>query len=157
MVFSFVAESTGHQVSSRLLSMKSANALLVLPATGSVIPAGTLVPAIAISNLSVSTPSKSSLLPDSVSVVQVTSSHDTVANGHQEAAYRVAILTVSDTVASRAGPDRRYHFNDFTCWGRMLPYCSFYCLPIAEHAGNCLCYPSGSCSSFYRFLSNILF
>ncbi|KAJ6311046.1 hypothetical protein OIU76_015714 [Salix suchowensis] len=37
----FVAESTGHQMSSRLLSMKSANALLELPATGSVLPAGT--------------------------------------------------------------------------------------------------------------------
>lgn len=107
MGFSFVAESTGHQVSSRLLSMKSANALLVLPATGSVIPAGTSVPAIAISDLSVSAPSKSPLLPDSVSVVQVTPSQDTVADGHQEGAYRVAILTVSDTVASGAGPDRR--------------------------------------------------
>ncbi|KAL3718468.1 hypothetical protein ACJRO7_003578 [Eucalyptus globulus] len=102
----FVAESTGHQVSSRLLSMKSANALLVLPATGSVIPAGTSVPAITISDLSASAPSKSPLLPDSVSVVQVTPSQDTVADGHQEGAYRVAILTVSDTVASGAGPDR---------------------------------------------------
>ncbi|KAJ7960389.1 Molybdopterin biosynthesis protein CNX1 [Quillaja saponaria] len=32
----FLAESTGHQMSSLLLSMKSANVLLKLPATGSV-------------------------------------------------------------------------------------------------------------------------
>ncbi|KAL1098124.1 hypothetical protein V6Z11_D05G079500 [Gossypium hirsutum] len=50
----FVAESTGHQMSSRLLSMKSANALLELPASGRVIPAGSSVSAIVISDLSVS-------------------------------------------------------------------------------------------------------
>ncbi|KAK4279777.1 hypothetical protein QN277_011498 [Acacia crassicarpa] len=47
----FVAKSTGHQMSSQLLSMKSANALLEFPATGSIISAGTLVSAIVISDL----------------------------------------------------------------------------------------------------------
>ncbi|KAF3455238.1 hypothetical protein FNV43_RR05686 [Rhamnella rubrinervis] len=47
----FVAESTGHQMSSRLLSMKGANALLELPARCGVIAAGTSVPAIIFSEL----------------------------------------------------------------------------------------------------------
>ncbi|KVI08071.1 MoeA, C-terminal, domain IV [Cynara cardunculus var. scolymus] len=46
----FVAESTGHQMSSRLLSMKSANALLELPPSGREIPSGTPVSAILISD-----------------------------------------------------------------------------------------------------------
>ncbi|KAJ0086919.1 hypothetical protein Patl1_07167 [Pistacia atlantica] len=48
----FVAESTSHQMSGRLLSMKSANALLELPAGGSLISAGTSVSAITISDFS---------------------------------------------------------------------------------------------------------
>uniref|UniRef100_A0A2P2K9J0 Molybdopterin biosynthesis protein CNX1 n=1 Tax=Rhizophora mucronata TaxID=61149 RepID=A0A2P2K9J0_RHIMU len=47
----FVAESTGNPLSSWLLSMKSANALLELSTTGSLIPAGTSVTAILISDL----------------------------------------------------------------------------------------------------------
>ncbi|KAB2615221.1 molybdopterin biosynthesis protein CNX1-like [Pyrus ussuriensis x Pyrus communis] len=85
----FVAESTGHQRSSRILSMKSANALLELPATGSVIAAGTSVPAIIISDISNAICKISSTVAES-----------------QDAGVRVAILTVSDTVASGAGPDR---------------------------------------------------
>ncbi|KAJ0087353.1 hypothetical protein Patl1_07154 [Pistacia atlantica] len=48
----FVAESAGHQMSSRLLSMKSANALLEWPAGGSLISVGTSVSAITISDFS---------------------------------------------------------------------------------------------------------
>jgi hypothetical protein len=51
-VYRFVAKSTGHQISSRLLSMRSANALLELPPANVTIPAGTLVPALLIENLS---------------------------------------------------------------------------------------------------------
>lgn len=96
---SFVAESTGHQMSSRLLSMKSANALLVLPATGEVIPSDNHVSAILLSEFGV-TANTGSL-----------SSRDPAprdgANRNQVAEHKVAILTVSDTVASGAGPDRR--------------------------------------------------
>ncbi|XWS28464.1 hypothetical protein CRYUN_Cryun25bG0071900 [Craigia yunnanensis] len=76
----FVADSTGHQMSSRLLSMKSANAFLELPGTGRVITAGSSVSAIVISDLS--------------------------GDGSQDAQFKVAVLTVSDTVASGAVPDR---------------------------------------------------
>ncbi|MBA0745117.1 hypothetical protein Gogos_007707, partial [Gossypium gossypioides] len=63
----FVAESTGHQMSSRLLSMKSANALLELPASGRVIPAGSSVSAIVISDLSGTPLSKAASSYDSSS------------------------------------------------------------------------------------------
>ncbi|XVE79111.1 hypothetical protein DITRI_Ditri14bG0031700 [Diplodiscus trichospermus] len=104
----FVAESTGHQVSSRLLSMKSANALLELPPTGRVITAGTSVSAIVISDLiSGPTSSKTSLSSDSSSSTQHKSAfNDITGDGSQDAQYKVAVLTVSDTVASGAGPDR---------------------------------------------------
>ena len=99
-------------MSSRLLSMKSANALLELPATGETLPAGTLVQAILLSDIS--------------SFPQSTSSKGTATSLHQDHAVKsskstsmqvkaaspekvkVAILTVSDTVASGAGPNRRY-------------------------------------------------
>ncbi|XWS52742.1 hypothetical protein CRYUN_Cryun11dG0098200 [Craigia yunnanensis] len=104
----FVAESTGHQMSSRLLSMKSANALLELPATGRVITAGSSVSAIVISDLSGATLSKAALSPDSSSS---TTQHKSALNkitgdGSQDAQFKVAVLTVSDTVASGVGPDR---------------------------------------------------
>ncbi|OMO71133.1 hypothetical protein CCACVL1_18422 [Corchorus capsularis] len=104
----FVAESTGHQMSSRLLSMKSANALLELPATGRVITAGSSVAAIVISDLSCTKLSKAALPSDlgSTTSLHESTSNETAADGSQDAKYRVAILTVSDTVASGAGPDR---------------------------------------------------
>lgn len=94
----FVAESTGQQMSSRLLSMKSANALLELPAGGTLLSAGTSVSAIVISDL-LSSPMKKDLL------VRSSHSNNAVSN-FQDAAVQVAILTVSDTVSSGAGPDR---------------------------------------------------
>ncbi|XVF69338.1 hypothetical protein PTKIN_Ptkin11bG0072500 [Pterospermum kingtungense] len=104
----FVAESTGHQMSSRLLSMKSANALLELPPTGSVITAGSSVSAIVISDLSGSILSKAALSSDSSSNTTQCNrvSNETTGDGSQDAQFKVAILTVSDTVASGAGPDR---------------------------------------------------
>ncbi|CAN6557432.1 unnamed protein product [Malus baccata var. baccata] len=101
----FVAESTGHQRSSRILSMKSANALLELPATGSVIAAGTSVPAIIISDIS-NAICESSLSPNSASPFQRFILQERTVAESQDAGVRVAILTVSDTVASGAGPDR---------------------------------------------------
>ncbi|KAK8641300.1 hypothetical protein V6N13_010714 [Hibiscus sabdariffa] len=102
----FVAESTGHQMSSRLLSMKSANALLELPATGRVIPAGSSVSAIVISDLSGTALSKALLSSDLSTTVHKSMSDKVTADGSQDALYKVAVLTVSDTVASGAGPDR---------------------------------------------------
>lgn len=109
MGFRFVAESTGHQTSSRLLSMKSANALLELPATGSVISAGTLVSAIVISDISSTYNSKidTSLVLGSTLQGSKPKEVTTESSGYTE--FSVAILTVSDTVASGAGPDRRYY------------------------------------------------
>ncbi|XP_057953421.1 molybdopterin biosynthesis protein CNX1 isoform X2 [Malania oleifera] len=102
----FVAESTGHQMSSRLLSMKSTNALLELPAAGGVISAGTSVSAIIISDLRSATVNKCSLSSGSSSVRQGNSFEERAANVPCIAELRIAILTVSDTVASGAGPDR---------------------------------------------------
>jgi gephyrin len=104
----FVAESTGHQMSSRLLSMKSANALLELPATGSVIPAGTSVSAIIISDLTSTSSSEIGLSSDAASSAQRNTCRETIAGETLNGEFKVAILTVSDTVASGAGPDRRY-------------------------------------------------
>lgn len=87
--------------------MKSANALLELPATGSVIAAGTSVPAIIISDIS-TVIFKSSSSPGSASPLQRFKMQETTVAESQNAEFRVAILTVSDTVASGAGPDRRY-------------------------------------------------
>ncbi|KAK2989546.1 hypothetical protein RJ640_016670, partial [Escallonia rubra] len=102
----FVAESTGRQMSSRLLSMKSANALLELPASGTVIPAGTSVKATIISDPSGFVVSKSLPLTDSGCTTQGSISRDDVADASLGSKLKVAILTVSDTVASGAGPDR---------------------------------------------------
>ncbi|XP_042520449.1 molybdopterin biosynthesis protein CNX1 [Macadamia integrifolia] len=100
----FVAESTGHQMSSRILSMKSANALLELPATGTMLSAGTSVPAVVISDLSNFPVSESSFSLDLNPSSTSTSHKNNVES--QDAGFRVAVLTVSDTVASGAGPDR---------------------------------------------------
>ncbi|KAL1558303.1 calnexin Cnx1 [Salvia divinorum] len=102
----FVAESTGHQTSSRLLSMKSANALLELPPTGNLIPAGTSMVAIIISDIIgfSETTSLPSLTPESISP-HTNPSHVNIAKS-KASEYKVAVLTVSDTVASGEGPDR---------------------------------------------------
>ncbi|KAL4578527.1 hypothetical protein LXL04_014651 [Taraxacum kok-saghyz] len=97
----FVAEVTGQQMSSRLLSMKSANALLELPPSGKVIPSGTLVPATVIGDIISGLSLGNNLLSSDVvnTVTQLNKeSGDTC--------YKVGILTVSDTVASGSGPDR---------------------------------------------------
>lgn len=110
MSFRFVAESTGHQRSSRLLSMKSANALLELSPSGKLIPAGTSVPAIVISDImgiSGSSSFHSVELKDNRQGIISENVSEAL-----DSAYRVAILTVSDTVALGKGPDRRY-FNKF--------------------------------------------
>ena len=48
----FVAESTGGQISSRILSLRSANVLLEIPKAKGILPSGTLVSALIIGNLS---------------------------------------------------------------------------------------------------------
>lgn len=108
MNFSFVAESTGHQRSSRLLSMKSANAFLEFPATGSVVSAGTPVDAIIISNLTPVDFAKNHISSDSNFAPPGIKSDKITTDSSGSADLRVAILTVSDTVAAGAGPDRRY-------------------------------------------------
>ncbi|KAI3918498.1 hypothetical protein MKX01_041818 [Papaver californicum] len=104
---SFVAESTGHQMSSRLLSMKSANALLMLPARKAIVISD-------ISSLPVNNPSRTvGLLP----VFDSNKANVQTMAESQEAEVRVAILTVSDTVASGKRPDRRWqrlHSKRFT-------------------------------------------
>nr|GME06456.1 molybdopterin biosynthesis protein CNX1 [Ipomoea batatas] len=102
----FVAESTGQQRSSRLLSMKSANALLEVPASSSSVPAGASVVAIVITDIS-HFPSNRSL--QSTESCRSQSGHrpqEVNARESQNSESRVAILTVSDTVAAGAGPDR---------------------------------------------------
>lgn len=94
----FVAEVTGHQMSSRLLSMKSANALLEFPPSGKIVPSGSLVSATLISDINGFVLRKELISSNVDSVIQST--------GDTSACYKVAILTVSDTVASGAGPDR---------------------------------------------------
>lgn len=106
LVFRFVAESTGQQMSSRLLSMKTANALLELPA-GSVISSGTSVSAIIISDLSSNFTGNNSSPSDSEFIAMGGIPQQVTVGGPQDVEFRVSILTVSDTVASGAGPDRR--------------------------------------------------
>ncbi|KAL6002817.1 hypothetical protein ACLOJK_023039 [Asimina triloba] len=108
----FVAESTGHQMSSRLLSMKSANALLELPATGKELPAGTSVRAILITDITSFPVSETaevmtSLSDYSNSAAKSSMTQSNSAAESQDATAKVAIVTVSDTVASGMGPDRR--------------------------------------------------
>lgn len=90
-----------------------ANALLELPRTASIIPAGSLVPAVLISD----TPSfslgriensmnfLSSSLDSSSQIVNVEKNID---NESHSSRIKVGILTVSDTVSLGNGPDRRY-------------------------------------------------
>lgn len=80
--------------------MKSANALLELPATGSVVPAGSSLSAIVISDpMAVS----STNCP-----VQKNAKKESKAVDNPVSEFKVGILTVSDTVSSGVGPDRRY-------------------------------------------------
>ncbi|KAI9082381.1 hypothetical protein K1719_035804 [Acacia pycnantha] len=102
----FVAESTGHQMSSRLLSMKSANALLVLPATSSIISAGTLVSAIVISDLKSMAFGGNNMPSNPNFALPGNKSHKMTVDRPSDAEFRVSVLTVSDTVAMGAGPDR---------------------------------------------------
>ncbi|KAF7831565.1 molybdopterin biosynthesis protein CNX1 [Senna tora] len=102
----FVAESTGRQTSSRLLSMKSANAFLELPAAGKVISAGTPVSAIIVSDLRSMAVEVNSMPSDSAFDLSGTVSHSVTADRPSDAEFRVSVLTVSDTVAMGAGPDR---------------------------------------------------
>lgn len=92
--------------------MKSANALLELPATALILTAGTSVSAILIADISSFPLSKMVDGMTSVSLHQgyVSQSNITttqLGSSSQELKVKVAILTVSDTVASGAGPDRR--------------------------------------------------
>lgn len=107
MCFRFVAESTGHQMSSRLLSMKLANALLELPAGGSLISAGTSVSAIIISDFSSIGVTENGLGSTLASTMKGSTTKEASTDASEDT-FKVAILTVSDTVASGTGPDRRY-------------------------------------------------
>ncbi|KAF5205184.1 Molybdopterin biosynthesis protein cnx1 [Thalictrum thalictroides] len=100
----FVAESTGNQMSSRLLNMKFANALLELPAKDGILAAGKSVSAIVISDLSGLPVNQSSV--NCIASSDRCSAHTQALSESQDSAVRVAILTVSDTVASGSGPDR---------------------------------------------------
>ncbi|KAJ0025443.1 hypothetical protein Pint_07081 [Pistacia integerrima] len=102
----FVAESTGHQMSSRLLSMKSANALLELPAGGSLISAGTSVSAITISDFSSTGIIETGLGSVLASTMKGSTTKEASTNASEDT-FKVAILTVSDTVALGTGPDQR--------------------------------------------------
>nr|KYP71069.1 Molybdopterin biosynthesis protein CNX1 [Cajanus cajan] len=102
----FVAVSTGHQVSSRLLSMKSANALLEFPATGTTISARTAVSAIIISDIRPMACDENHKSSDSALALPGIKSDKITTDSSGDAEVRVAILTVSDTVAMGAGPDR---------------------------------------------------
>lgn len=91
------------QMSSRLLSIKSANALLEVPATGEILPAGTSLQAILISDISNFHLSKG--FTDLC--IQSNAESKQTSSASPETKVKVAILTVSDTVSSGAGPDRR--------------------------------------------------
>eukprot|EP00850_Spirogloea_muscicola_P006819 SM000033S12340 [mRNA] locus=s33:255095:259522:- [translate_table: standard] len=111
----FIAESTGRQISSRLLSMRSANCLLEFPRASDTLPAGTLVPALIISDLvSMAMPRGEPIPSCSPSVAwehkQRQAGVGAEGSSSEKALpvkVKVAILTVSNTVASGQGPDRR--------------------------------------------------
>lgn len=107
MIYRFIAESTGHQISSRLLSMKSANALLELPASETSVPAGASVSAILISDISNFPGTRNLQLTDLSSTQQEHKLAAADAGSSEASEFKVAILTVSDTVATGLGPDRR--------------------------------------------------
>ncbi|KAH7422363.1 hypothetical protein KP509_12G005300 [Ceratopteris richardii] len=104
----FLATTTGKQISSRLLSMRSANALLEVPQGSGYISQGSLISAVMIGD--VHNPKRD--LSDSVGQVGHHNAERSAAyifNDANNDAMRhtsVAILTVSDTVASKKGVDR---------------------------------------------------
>lgn len=108
--------------------MKAANALLELPAKGGVISAGTSVSAIIISDLSSTSICNSSLSFDPTSASKGSSSQEIISDESQNAEVRVALLTVSDTVASGAGPDRRYCTT--SCFLYVLTISVFFSLKV---------------------------
>lgn len=114
----FIAKSTGKQISSRLLSMRSANALLELPqGQGSVLP-GSFVSALLISDLCSTQTSTTCLVDpgkqsmkggaeqDGSSVREISGLSKSTSHIDAVHAVKVAILTVSDSVASGNGVDR---------------------------------------------------
>ncbi|TMW95672.1 hypothetical protein EJD97_008502 [Solanum chilense] len=118
----FIAESTGHQISSRLLSMKSANALLELPASETSVPAGASVSAILISDISNFPGSRNLQLTDLNSTQQEHKLAAADAGSSEASEFKVAILTVSDTVATGLGPDRSYQVVEiFACSHKVTP------------------------------------
>ncbi|KAJ7550938.1 hypothetical protein O6H91_07G125800 [Diphasiastrum complanatum] len=112
----FIAESTGHQISSRLLSMKSANVLLELPSANQTLPPGSVVSALVIGDIGSmpagpskvqSTTNSQIFSTQSARSIQRDLKHEKTDVGPRpSSSTKVAILTVSDTVASGAGPDR---------------------------------------------------
>ena len=103
--------------------MKSANALLELPTTGSLMPAGSSVSAVIISDLIGTTTTKNTLTFDPTSPLQANAKKETSASDSQDSEFKLAILTVSDTVASGAGPNRRY---DTSCCSLLRYICQKY-------------------------------
>jgi gephyrin len=98
---SFIARSTGNQSSSRLLSLRSANALLEIPKGHGFVASGDVVPALLIADFN-NFPSGTTKSSYHNAEKQVT---DNVSDAQPKV--KVAILTVSDTVASGQGVDRR--------------------------------------------------
>eukprot|EP00250_Pteridium_aquilinum_P007913 c17529_g1_i2 orf=103-2175(+) len=114
----FVAKSTGRQMSSRLLSMRSANALLELPqGQGSVLP-GSVISALLIAEIHSSQtdsfpcaePGKWSMQASTEQAGSMVGRTSGQGNSTSDTgvvhAVKVAIVTVSDTVASGKGADR---------------------------------------------------
>ena len=93
--------------------MKSANALLEVQSSGQILAAGASIQAILISDITSPPLDKlpAASIPLSSHFVSSAKSASTVVPqvaASQNAEVKVAILTVSDTVSSGAGPDRRY-------------------------------------------------
>lgn len=113
----FVARSTGKQISSRLLSMRSANALLELPqGHGSILP-GSVISALLIGDIQntqmetfpYAEPGKGSGqlgIDQSHVMVEASREQSNTVFDANVMQIRVGILTVSDTVASGKGVDR---------------------------------------------------
>ncbi|MCO5550408.1 hypothetical protein L7F22_003892 [Adiantum nelumboides] len=112
----FVARSTGKQISSRLLSMRSANALLELPqGHGSIVP-GSVVSALLIGDIHNTQMDLSFSAAELKKGQMQANTEHTMGASHCEQNMTtfnatamqttVAILTVSDTVASGKGADR---------------------------------------------------
>jgi gephyrin len=101
--------------------MKSANALLEIQVTNEILPSGTSVQAILLSD-KVKTQYQREITTD----CSVRSSGPGFTfEKTMPSEVKVAVLTVSDTVSSGAGPDRRYVFEDkctTTLYFRRTPY-----------------------------------